>query len=310
MSDAHRELAEAVDVAGDLRHIAARHAQYRPVGGVGGRQAMRRHRRQVVEDARAVLTILRRARMREWHPNDLDPEQRAVRIRRAPVAMQSAISPFARTRASPDTLHVHDALVGRVGHQGVRVELRHVCTSPTCLGFFGSDTSKMRMPTMRSLLTLSCTPCIPQSSRFPILGTYEQQMPLDRHVALLREARLGMHHHRLGRIRDIPDLEAAEIALVEIVAPECQIGVRIREPPGRIRMEHVRFVAVRDELHALRGNAGVVQTGLEVGARVGGIRLRMGNRGKCQRREDEEESGVALTQALHHALYHVGCVWR
>jgi hypothetical protein len=32
----------------------------------------------------------------------------------------------------------------------------------------------------------------------------------------------------------------------------------------------------------------------------------MGNRGKCQRREDEEESGVALHHVLHHALHHVG----
>ena len=44
-------------------------------------------------------------------------------------------------------------------------EPRHVCTLPMYLGFAMSEASKMRMPRTRTVLTVSCTPCVPQSER-------------------------------------------------------------------------------------------------------------------------------------------------
>ena len=42
---------------------------------------------------------------------------------------------------------------------------RQVCTLPMYLGLAMSVTSKMRMPRSRTVLTESCTPSVPQSSR-------------------------------------------------------------------------------------------------------------------------------------------------
>src|SRR5689334_24296060 len=42
---------------------------------------------------------------------------------------------------------------------------RHVCTAVMGLGCAMSEMSKIRMPRMRSLLTESCIPWVPQSSR-------------------------------------------------------------------------------------------------------------------------------------------------
>src|SRR5918998_4764279 len=44
-------------------------------------------------------------------------------------------------------------------------EPRQVCTLPTFLGFVMSVISKIRIPRSRSLLTVSSTPWMPQSSR-------------------------------------------------------------------------------------------------------------------------------------------------
>ena len=44
-------------------------------------------------------------------------------------------------------------------------EPRQVCTLPTLRGLAMSLMSKMRSPRSRSLLTVSCTPCAPQSMR-------------------------------------------------------------------------------------------------------------------------------------------------
>ena len=63
-----------------------------------------------------------------------------------------------------------------------------------------SAMSKMRMPRSRSLLTGSGTPWMPQSTRPRLaFARHEQQVPVDRHVALRRRADIGQHQRRASR---------------------------------------------------------------------------------------------------------------
>ena len=84
----------------------------------------------------------------------------------------------------------------------------------------------MRMPRMRSLLTGSGTPWMPQSSAARLaFARHEQQVPVDRHVALRRRAEIRQRQRRLRRVRDVEDLEAVVVALDGVLAGEREIGV-------------------------------------------------------------------------------------
>ncbi len=50
-------------------------------------------------------------------------------------------------------------------------EPRQVCTCATIFGASRFVMSKMRTPRKRSVLTVSCTPCVPQSSRPRVSST-------------------------------------------------------------------------------------------------------------------------------------------
>ena len=60
-----------------------------------------------------------------------------------------------------------------------------------------------------------------------VLRRHEEQVSVDRHVALLGEADVMIGEHGLERVGDVPDLEAAEVALVDVVAAEREVGVRV-----------------------------------------------------------------------------------
>src|SRR5919199_4325426 len=65
-------------------------------------------------------------------------------------------------------------------------EPRHVWTVVMYLGFERSEMSMMRMPRARSLLTVSCTPCSPQSTR-PLVASAETKSRLRYTVTSLCE---------------------------------------------------------------------------------------------------------------------------
>src|SRR5207245_822247 len=71
-------------------------------------------------------------------------------------------------------------------------EPRHVCTLATLLGCAMSLMSKMRMPRSRSLLTVSGTPCAPQSRR-PLKSSPETKSRLRETDARIGAGRDGRH---------------------------------------------------------------------------------------------------------------------
>src|ERR1700680_1648757 len=95
-----------------------------------------------------------------------------------------------------------------------------------------------------------------------VLRRDEQQLPIDGDVALLRETQIGRGQRGVQRIGDVPDLESAEVPLIEIVAAESQVGIRVRQAPRLVGMKYVRLVAVGHELETFRGDTGVVQAWL------------------------------------------------
>ena len=76
-----------------------------------------------------------------------------------------------------------------------------------------------------------------------------------------------------GRIRDVVDVEAVEVADEGMVALKRQVRVQEPEVAGVGRVEEAgRLVEVRAEVQALGGDAGVVQAGGEPDARIIGRR--------------------------------------
>ena len=57
------------------------------------------------------------------------------------------------------------------------------------------------------------------------LGRHEEQILVDRNVALRRRAELADAKARRGGIRDVPDLEAVVVALDDVRAVEAEVGV-------------------------------------------------------------------------------------
>jgi hypothetical protein len=125
------------------------------------------------------------------------------------------------------------------------------------------------------------------------LGGDEEQVADDRRVALRRDALDGGEHRRLRRVAHVPDREAGEVALVDEVALERQVGVH--EGQAARGVERRRLAGVPDEPHPLRGLAGVVQAGLEPVARVAagrvGLRAERGREGQARAEGGERGDG-------------------
>ena len=61
---------------------------------------------------------------------------------------------------------------------------RHVCTAATCLGFFTSVMSKMRMPRNRSVLTAGDTLRAAVEPPARLLDRHDEQIAVHRDIAL------------------------------------------------------------------------------------------------------------------------------
>ena len=104
----------------------------------------------------------------------------------------------------------------------------------------------------------------------------EQQVLVDRDIALRSGTNVAGREHRLRRIGDVPDLVPIVVALDRVLTQEGEIRIRVVEFRGLRR--------VRDEPHVPRRFTGIGQTGLEsyprVGARRGGSQVPAGCRGR------------------------------
>src|SRR5438046_157216 len=97
----------------------------------------------------------------------------------------------------------------------------------------------------------------------------EQQVAVDGDIAVRAGADTGTPEHRMLDVRDVPDLDAREIALNDIVAAKREIGVDEVEV-ARVRLveKGVRGRRGRYELQIPQGLARVEPTGLEADARI------------------------------------------
>ena len=111
----------------------------------------------------------------------------------------------------------------------------------------------MRTPTARSMLTLVLDAL--HAAVHAVAGALrrnEEQVSVDRGVALARGADRGAAEHRARGVGDIPDLEAAEVALEDEVALEREVGVGERQAARpALTLERGRLRVMPDERHAV-----------------------------------------------------------
>ena len=103
-----------------------------------------------------------------------------------------------------------------------------------------------------------------------LLDGHEHQVAVDGQVALPARTRHRDAQLRLPRILDVVEVETVEVAEIEVRPFERQIGIREvqTEPAGRIA-ERFGLREMADELQVERGDARVVDPGLQADARIG-----------------------------------------
>ena len=122
----------------------------------------------------------------------------------------------------------------------------------------------------------------------------EEQVAVDGRIALRRNAADCRGHDRLGRVGDVPNGEAGEVGLVDVVAAEGEVRIDEREPARGVELR--RLLHRRDQAHVLFGHTRVVPAGLEGTARVLVARERL------RRHEHRRGDGCRKEkQATHYA---------
>ena len=97
----------------------------------------------------------------------------------------------------------------------------------------------------------------------------EEQVPVHGHVVLLLGAELNVDEPRMDGIRDVPDLEAAEVPLDDVMTAECQVRVHVVEIAWLRRDEVFGWRARRDQPQVPRGLGGIHPTGAQSHPRIG-----------------------------------------
>ena len=238
------------------------------------RGAVRLGRRQVIEDA-TERNDLRLLGMIERHANDFDAETRRThRIPREVVASrQFGGRPHPRRAGD---VHVDDVLVRGIGNECVRVRAAarlHV-DDLFRMGHVRDvvDSHADRPVLAHGILNALCAAIRAVAGA---LGRNEEQVAVDRRIALPRRAYGRVLENGIRGVRDVPHLESAEVALEDVVAAEGQVGVRERQSTRpAFTGEHVRLRVVRDERDVVRDLRRVRETGAESDTRVRGGRFR------------------------------------
>ena len=231
--------------------------------------------------------------MRERHLDDVETIQGIPFVRRVTAADASGhLGVGARELASGD-VDVHDALVGWARDHRVRVRALarlHVLDEAGCRGVGDVVDADARHVVRRVLhTTLRAVVAVATAFRGD-----EEQVADDRRITLRGDACNGGHHHRMHRIADIPDGEAGEVALIDVVIAERDVGVDERQAAHGVELRG--FGREGHQPHALCRLAGVEHAVLQPVARIvaGGVGLC--RRGDWQR---EDERGDCDTAARH-----------
>jgi hypothetical protein len=233
--------------------------------------------------------------MRDGNADDLDAEERAVRIGHAARRVTTGHLVRRTHRREAGDVHVDGPRILRVGIDRVRVRAAaglHGRDGARTCGIGDVVDADAQQPLLAHGVLHPLRAAVEATAA--ILGGEEEQVAIDRGITLLRPARRRAGERRRERIGDVPDLEAAEVPLVEVVPAERQVGVRVGEAARVVRVEQIRLVAVGNELHPLRGDAGVVQAGLEPNARIirrrGLLRTRRDGDDRNEQRGDRDDA--------------------
>ena len=222
---------------------------------------MPRRRREAVEDARRAddRRLLRR---RQRHADHFEAEPRRVGIVDRPVLAAGQLLLRAHARR-PGHIDIDVVLVVRIGDHRVRVRAAaglHVGDVLRAGDVGDVEDADAAQPILADRLGHALDAAVdPPRQAF---ARHEQQVLVDRDVALRRRADIRHHRHRLGRVADVVDLEAVVVALDRVLPAERQIGVRHAEKLLARRRR-------RDQPHVPRRLRGVPAAGREADARIG-----------------------------------------
>src|SRR3989449_2901157 len=250
------------------------------LGDVLGCLTVARRRDQILKDA-GRADDMRLLRMRERNLNHFDAEQRRVRrrIERSHRATGQLVGRAHGGRAG----NVDVDVVGITGlrHNGMRVRAAtrlHVGDVPRIGEIGGVEDADAAQPVMahriRHALRSAVGPAVQRLARD------EQEVAIDGDVALRSGTDEGFVQPRNLRVRDVPDLDAVEITLNDVVAAHREIGVDEAEIARRIAIDEVgRGRRCRDQSHIPVRLAGSKPSGAEPDARILALR---GRRGLCR----------------------------
>ena len=179
-------------------------------------------------------------------------------------------------------------------------EPRQVWTWPTCTGAFEvADVEDADTAEARSRVGRRGQRAVLLGAR--LLDRHEQQVLVDRHVALAARADDSGLQRRGRRVRDVVDLEAVEVADERVVALEGHVGVDEAEVAGVGRVEPARrLVQMRQQIHALAGDAGVVEPRREADAWIG--RVGQLSRRTCRQHPHQQQHPAQKTAEFPHRL--------
>ena len=257
-------------------------------------RARQRGRAQSGEDPRA-RHHLGRLRIRERHLDHVEPIERVGRIGRVGAivaAGELAVGPRALVARDVDVDHIlvlriRDDRVGMRSLAGLHV------LDETRRGRIGNIVDADTGHVVLGILDAALGTVVPVA---PALSRDEEQVSVDGRITLRGDA---LHHrHRLRGlgIAHVPHRESGEVALVDVVAAEGEVGIDERKPARRV--ERRRLGRKRHQVHVLAGHARIQPAGLEPTARVGGAGVRL----RCQERRRGDQgcqNGEELTGDVH-----------
>ena len=270
------------------------------------RVAVRGGRHQVVEDPRRAHDR-RLLRVGDRYLDHLDAEPRRVRIQvrhRGGAARQ--LAGRAHHAGSRDV----DVDVGRVPgvHQqrvgvGATAGL-HVADVLRVVDVADVEDPEPAQPVLAHGVTHALGAAV--QPRRQVLAGDEEQVLVDRDVALAGGADVPGDQLRLARLLDVPHLEAVVVALDEILAGEGHVRVG---DPGELLGRRV----LGDHLQVPHRLARIVQAGLEADPRIGAGRLRrlrargrrcaVARRGRAGAAEQEGDGGRREKRQGSHACH-------
>ena len=230
---------------------------------------MSRRRGQAVENARRADNV-RQLRMRERHLNDLDAKQRAVRIlfRQCTRAAGELVRRTHSGRARDVDVDVERVPGTRYDRVGVRAAAGLYSRDVLRIGDVADvDDANSARPLVAHRIHHALETAIDAAIR--CLGRNEEKIAIHRDVALRPGADVRRLQCGFIRVRDIPHLPAAVVALEDVIPGEREIGVH--QPPiaGRTLIQEVfRRTRHRHGAEVPYRLAGVEPTGREADARV------------------------------------------